>query len=32
MLQTIRTDELLKLETLVFESFMVANLPYLPCG
>ena len=26
------SDEGLTLETLVFESFTVANLPYRPCG
>ena len=28
----IYTDEGLTLETSVFESFTVANLPYRPCG
>ena len=28
----IHSDEELKLETSVFESFTVANLPYRPCG
>ena len=28
----IDTDEGLTLETSVFKSFMVANLPYQPCG
>ena len=29
---TIHSDEGLTLETSVFESFTVANLPYRPCG
>ena len=28
----IHSDEGLKLDMSVFDSFMVANLPYLPCG
>ena len=28
----IQSDEGLTLETSVFESFTVANLPYRPCG
>ena len=28
----VHSDEELKLETVVFESFRVANLPYRPCG
>ena len=30
--ETIHSDEGLTLETSVFESFTVANLPYRPCG
>ena len=30
--QMIHSDEGLTLETSVFESFTVANLPYRPCG
>ena len=30
--ESIHSDEGLTLETLVFESFTVANLPYQPCG
>ena len=30
--ESIHSDEGLTLETSVFESFTVANLPYRPCG
>ena len=32
LVRVIHSDEGLTLETSVFESFTVANLPYRPCG